>query len=979
MLTDTIISALTNVFAIFCSLGDVDRNEAEQRFGEYLSGHFGVSDTDEYVRLYQDLADFYADLPSIDHDRILTDIFTNLRKEIKRSECLLTYLRLLEFCSVTLNNFNPNNRIFKSAAESLDISPSERIPLVNFIAARECDEVKNIHVNGFEAPLKTMFLQDDNLLVFSYDGDDAAHVYYNGVQIKRATYQVMENSGVLKQDTTGSSVYYSLLRRAFFNDNASNASIHFAGRDIDFTFPHSTNGVHDFSFDLHSGELVAIMGGSGAGKTTLVSILNGTLKPQHGSLTINGCPITSDKVSDLIGFVPQDDLLINELTVYQNLYYTACMCLGNLTDAERKARVDKVLRELGLAQIRNLTVGSPIKKVISGGQRKRLNIALELIREPAVLFLDEPTSGLSSVDTENVIHLLKEQTLRGRLVVTNIHQPSSDVYKLFDRLWMLDAGGYPVFDGNPIDAITHFKRAANYADYNVSMCPTCGNVNPEVVLNIIEERAIDGTGQYSANRKVTPQQWHEKYLLGRKPLEEKIATTDIPPSDTCRPSLLKQWWIYLRRGVAAKATNKQYLLLTIITSPLLALICALLTRYSLPEEEYSLLGNNDFIIYIFMAVIVATFIGMIGTAEEIIRERALLKREAFLHLSYSSFIWAKVAQQAVITAVQTLLFVLVGNAVIGVGMEMLPVWWGVLYLTAMLASVTGLFLSQLFNTIVAVYISIPLLLVPQILLCGLVVDFSDLSWRTKDGNVLAIGNAVPSRWAYEALAVSNYTDNAYERDVFPYDKEKYEKMYVHQVFIGKLQEALETMEDARRRNADYADGKNTITLMRNELPYIAELCRIQPYRGAYDYQSLHDYLDEAALTIAPAYNKAALKADKILSQRKDDLREMKRNHCNTQLENRLAGLNPTTDNCAIVNNHLIPTAGWVYLTPRTNCGNAPFYSSEKRLGQLTFSTLTYNMMVMGLMTIVAILTIILNVPSKLTFLRKYFEHYKKFA
>lgn len=312
-------------------------------------------------------------------------------------------------------------------------------------------------------------------------------------------------------------------------------------------------------------------------------------------------------------------------------------------------------------------------------------------------------------------------------------------------------------------------------------------------------------------------------------------------------------------------------------------------------------------------------------------------------------------------------------------MEMLPVWWGVLYITAMLASVTGLFLSQLFNTIVAVYISIPLLLVPQILLCGLVVDFSDLSWRSKDGNVLTIGNAVPSRWAYEALAVSNYTDNAYEYDVFPYDKEKYEKMYVQQVFIGKLQEALETMEDARCRHSNDVDETATITLMRNELPYIAELCSIKPYNGTYDYQSLHKYLDDASHSIAPAYNKAALKADKILRLHKDNLREMKRNHCNTQLENRLAGLNPTTGNCAIVNNHLIPTAGWVYLTPRTNCGNAPFYSSEKRLGPLTFSTLTYNMMVMGLMTIIAIVTLILNVPSKLTFLRKYFEHYKKFA
>ena len=118
---------------------------------------------------------------------------------------------------------------------------------------------------------------------------------------------------------------------------------------------------------------------------------------------------------------------------------------------EIEDRVNTILEDLDLSKIRDLAVGSPIRKTISGGQRKRLNIALELIREPAILYLDEPTSGLSSTDSEKVIMLLKEQTHRGRLVVVNIHQPSSEIYKLFDRLWLLDTGGYPIYDGNPIE------------------------------------------------------------------------------------------------------------------------------------------------------------------------------------------------------------------------------------------------------------------------------------------------------------------------------------------------------------------------------------------------------------------------------------------------------------------------------------------------------------------------------------------------
>ncbi len=206
-----------------------------------------------------------------------------------------------------------------------------------------------------------------------------------------------------------------------------------------------------------------------------------------------------------------------------------------MSEADLDKRVMKTLKDLGLDATKDLKVGSAINKFISGGQRKRLNIALELIREPAVLFLDEPTSGLSSADTEKVINLLKEQTQKGKLIIVNIHQPSSDVYKLFDRLWLLDKGGYPVFDGNPIDAITYFKTAADYADADTSACPTCGNVNPEIVLNIIDEKALNNNGEISDERKMSPQEWHELYLKNRPELPEP-KVSEVPPSDQKKPN-----------------------------------------------------------------------------------------------------------------------------------------------------------------------------------------------------------------------------------------------------------------------------------------------------------------------------------------------------------------------------------------------------------------------------------------------------------
>ena len=140
-----------------------------------------------------------------------------------------------------------------------------------------------------------------------------------------------------------------------------------------------------------------------------------------------------------------------------------------------------------------------------------MNIALELIREPSVLFVDEPTSGLSSMGSEKVMLLLKEQALKGKLVIVNIHQPFSDIYKLFDRFLVLDKEGHVIYKGNPIDAITYFKELSNYVNADVGHCASCGNVMPEQILQMVEAKQIDEYGKVTPERKVSPERCTTDY------------------------------------------------------------------------------------------------------------------------------------------------------------------------------------------------------------------------------------------------------------------------------------------------------------------------------------------------------------------------------------------------------------------------------------------------------------------------------------
>ena len=955
-MTDVILSSFISLFALFGKEEQVDETRAKDMLVSYLRRHFGIRNIDLYMDLYSDMRMAYEMTDNLNSKDAVTSICSVLHGKIQTKEEALLLLRLMEFCS---SDGLKAIAMFDTMAAQFHVPEKQYKDFADFVGNRETENVKLHHIKGLDGILKTLYDRTTGELIFTYLGN--GNVMINDVPVLAGTYQVWQQSSVLK--TNGHPVYYSSIISAYNKDSDETRSVEFCGRNINYRFPNSDNGMHDLSFTLRNGEFLAVMGGSGTGKTTLLSLLNGSLKPHEGTITINGHDISEPEAKDLIGFVPQDDLLIEELTVYQNLWFTAKLCFEGLSDEEIDSRVLKTLKDLGLDTIKDLKVGSAINKYISGGQRKRLNIALELIREPAVLFLDEPTSGLSSADTEKVVLLLKEQTLKGKLIIVNIHQPSSDVYKLFDRLWLLDRGGYPVFDGNPIDAITYFKKAADYADADASACPTCGNVNPEIVLNIIDEKALSNTGEPSDERKMTPQDWHGLYLKNREEMKP-LAVSDIPPSDQKKPGALKQFMIFLHRNIKTKITNIQYLVITLSEAPLLAVICALLTRYA-PPEGYTIMNNKNLVSYFFMAVIVATFTGMSGSAEEIIKDRALLKRERFLNLSYSSYIWSKIVFMAGVSLIQTLLFIIVGNTIMGLH-GLFWTWWLILFITAFLANLTGLLLSQCLNSVVSIYISIPLLLIPQILLCGLVVSFTDLAPKSTTGNVPLIGDIIPSRWSYEALAVTSFTDNQYEKNFFETDKEKYETQFYNVGFLYELQSQLKTMQDEQIHGKEVKPEH--IEIIRTNLPIITEFCGMEPYQGDYSYESLDKYMNEAENILAKRSNQITLKADAQISSfirenGKETLLQLKRNNYNLKLEDCVVGADQKRM-LDVVDNHIVPRTGVIFLTPQNQMGRAPFYSSEKIIGSWHVKTLWFNMTILLLMSVIMVILLLTDTPGR---------------
>ena len=558
-------------------------------------------------------------------------------------------------------------------------------------------------------------------------------------------------------------------------------------------------GIQGVTLDQKHGQLVAIMGGSGSGKSTLLNLMNGEIKPTSGEVLVNGLDLHKNinRLRGMIGYVPQDDLLIEELTVYQNLYFNARLCFNNLNADALDKLVKKILEDLGLSQIKDQKVGNPLEKVISGGERKRLNIGLELLRQPSIIFFDEPTSGLSSRDSENIMGLLKELTLKGILVFVVIHQPSSEVFKMFNHLLILDKGGYPVYSGNPIESVTWFRKKAGHVQKSNPACPECGNINPEQLFNILEARVLDEYGNYTARRKISAEEWNKEfqgYFEKRGGVPE--APTPREPSNILKtPGWFRQFGVFFKRDLLAKLGNIQYLTINALEAPLLALILALIVRYYHAGEDVAgeyLFGKNDNIpVYFFMSIVVSLFIGMTMSAEEIIRDRKILKRERFLNLNRSSYLMAKGTILFGIAALEMLAFVLIGDMILDIpGLHLQ--YWFILFSLASFAIMLGLNISSMFDSAVTIYIVLPLMLIPQLILSGTIVRFDKLNPNFSNvKHVPLTADLMASRWGYEALMVMYFRDNDYQQPFFQYDSDISTANYMKDYWAPHLESVLD--------------------------------------------------------------------------------------------------------------------------------------------------------------------------------------------
>ena len=998
-MSEEILKALTQLFAIITKQdGGVSINEREFVIN-FFQAELDRDSVKEYLQLYDEYSGYSqvglvaeedrTQAPSVKDSLKTLSICKKINKTLTQKQKTIVLIKLLELVGSDGHFTSQRMDIINTVAVVFNIPQLENALLESFVvstdegtlnfpdilianaaeaaAAEKKYKHAHIHINGNLIFLRARSV---DMLFVKYLGEEPTTLNSFIMQPNRV-YLFSHGSTIKTQE--GTALYYSDIV-ADFNEEIKTTKLSFNARIKQFRFPNRAIGLNDVLVSEGPGKLIGIMGASGAGKTTLLHVLAGLEKPTKGEVLINGFDIHTqkEKIHGVIGYVSQDDLLIEELTVYQNLYYNAKLCFADFTEEQIHKRVMDVLEDLGLDQRKDLKVGGVLDKTISGGQRKRLNIALELIREPAILFLDEPTSGLSSRDSENVIDFLKELSLKGKLVFVVIHQPSSDIYKMFDKMIIMDVGGVPAYYGPPVEAVTYFKKATHQVDSNRGQCEICGNVNPEQIFNIIEAKVVDEYGQPTAKRKITPAQWHTWYRERFK-IQKIDNVKEAPPKSLSLPSRFKQTVIFTTRDVLSKISNKQYMLINLLEGPLLAAILAFIIKYkSAPGgAAYSFRYNENYPAFLLMSIIVALFMGLTVSAEEIIHDRKILKRESFLNLSWNSYLISKLIILFVMSAIQTLLFALVSQLILEIEWAMLLPFWLVLFTTSCMANVLGLNISSAFNSAVTVYVLIPLLLIPQMILSGLLFPFDKLnSAISTKGKVPLVADMMASRWAYEAMAVYQFKNNSYEKPFYIHDKIESESDYKSSFFVDRLNEKRRSIAEniQSKDNAVVQQAANDLELIRKSLrdeTYKEGMEKVdftspwslQLFTPAFD-SVLTAYLDRFKEHYLDQYNNIVTRKEndiaKLQKTSNYNVLEFKNHYYNEDMADLVKNVN-TKERILEYKGELIQQINPVFNDPKqTGMLNyrAHFFAPMKNFLGMKFDTYYFNMLVIWLTTLV---------------------------
>jgi ABC-type multidrug transport system ATPase subunit/pSer/pThr/pTyr-binding forkhead associated (FHA) protein len=529
--------------------------------------------------------------------------------------------------------------------------------------------------------------------------------------------------------------------------------------------------LDDVGLTIQPNEFVGLLGPSGAGKSTLMDSLNGMRPATSGYVLINNLDLYRhlDSLKQSIGYVPQDDIIHRELTVYRTLYYVARLRLSR--DVSRR-EIDQIVNEVmdvtGLSERRDVAISQ-----LSGGQRKRVSIAVELITKPSVIFLDEPTSGLDPATEEKIMKLFRQIAESGRTVILTTH--AMENVKLFDKIVVLMRGKL-VFYGAPQEALAHVKADSFKDLYDKLEAPIDQQLASMGTLpaNASKSQKAAFKHQREQISDQVAEDWKQKFQQTEQYRRNVVEPLSLLPRNGRPPAppkrrmgivdTIRQWGTLTRRYMEVLTRDKFNLLILFGQAP----IIAFLTYLVVPDKS-----PRDF--PYFVMALVAIWFGTSVASREIIRERAVYTRERMVNLRLLPYVGSKLFVLALIVSLQCLLLYGSLKFMHYTGLMSVPGWAipqiTIVLITAMVGIALGLFISAIVKTSEMATSMVPLILIPQILFSGLV--------GVPQNTARVISTVIPATWAFDGIKRFSTLDTLDEEGSDPDGENKGRGLYKH--------------------------------------------------------------------------------------------------------------------------------------------------------------------------------------------------------
>jgi ABC-type multidrug transport system ATPase subunit len=805
------------------------------------------------------------------------------------------------------------------------------------------DEKNYLEIENFEGKLLVMYLKPIQSFVVRCIGNEGVEV--DGIKLSDCRFKIIGAGSSITFD--GKSILtFSEIKQRFLQQNARRVislSIH----DIQLISTRSENPIHSLTLREQSGSLIGILGKESSGKTTLLKLLAGHIAPDKGHIAINGYDLQSNRylLKDIIGYVPEEDLLFEELSVYDNLLMNARLYYSSLSGLEIRNKVDRLLQLLLLNDVRDKVVGNVLNKNIQPGQRRILNIALEILREPQILLVDNALSGLSMTDSARVIKILHQYTLEGNLVITSITQVNSRIFHHFDKVWILDEGGYPVYTGPTHKAAPYLYKRLGLSDKHPEA------VDPATLIDLISQ-SNERQEQVETKRILSPQEWHRLYLESRRTeIAEPPRKSIFPVRPIQIPNLEVQFMIFSLRNFLCKFSRIDNLIFTLLSGPVIAFIFGFFLRKT-EGNTYGFTVNDNLPAYQFISIMVALFMGIVISSGEILKDRNIIRKEQFLDFSRFSYINSKIVFLLVIVALQSFLYTGTGNALMEIK-GMTGAYWIVLFSTACFGVLTGLLFSSIVSKLNVIDQKlVPIFLAFQILFGGGVISYQALNLE-KTKFVPILGELSVSRWGYEAIAVQQFSRNQYEENFFTVDKNSNRSEYYITYLLPEL---TKLAEHCLKMNPGNDSLSQYVKIIYNEIKALASEPEVFPFEFLESLKKedisqellteTRDYLTYLKLQFYEKHEAYLAQKGQITVKLTDSLGQvgfsrLKNDYYNEKLEEIVTNSH-YGGKIELIGDRYIRFRDGIYQTPVSNYGRAVMFTPSKIFNGQEIGTLWFN-------------------------------------